>query len=144
MKNFKAFSVSLIIIFLSVVVSSLPQSSEGQNSLEKKFDSSLSRNDQNEWMKTLSAHPHHVGSRWDKRNAEFILDKFKSWGFDAHIETFYVLFPTPKSRLLEMTSPKKFKAQLEEPPLKEDKTSDQLDEQLPTYNAYSADGDVTG
>ena len=71
------------------------------------------------------------------------LSQYKKWGFDAKIEEFYVLFPTPKYRKLEMIYPQKFTAKLMEPALKEDSTSDELDEQLPTYNAYSADGDVT-
>ena len=92
----------------------------------------------------MSAHPHHVGSPGDKAVTEYILSKYKSSGFDVHVETFYVLFPTPKFRLLEMTSPTIFKASLMEPALKEDATSGQTKEQLPTYNCYSPDGDVTG
>ena len=42
-----------------------------------------------------------------------------------------------------MTAPTSYKALLKEPALKEDATSGQED-QLPTYNAWSADGDVTG
>ena len=95
-------------------------------------------------MKRLSARPHHVGSPYGKENADFIASQFKSWGFDTKIEQFDVLFPTPKTRILEMTAPEKFTAKLEEPDLKEDATSNQKSEQLPTYNAYSADGDVTG
>ena len=91
-------------------------------------------------MKLLSARPHHVGSPYDKQNAEWILAQYKQWGWDAHIETFQVLFPTPKTRLLEMGS---FHARLEEPAITGDPTSNQKDEQLPTYNAYSPDGDVT-
>ena len=86
--------------------------------------------------------PHHLGSPGDKANAEYILSLYKKWGWDAQIETFHVLFPTPKTRLLEMTSPTSYKAILKEPALKEDATSGQSG-QLPTYNAYSADGDVT-
>ena len=94
-------------------------------------------------MRRLSARPHHVGSPYDKDNAEWILARFKEWGLDAHIETFDVLFPTPKVRLLEMVEPTKFTAKLEEPALAVDPTSNQKSEQLPTYNAYSIDGDVT-
>lgn len=94
-------------------------------------------------MQRLSARPHHVGSPYDKENAEWILSQFKSWGLDAHIETFYVLFPTPKERAVELVEPTKFTARLEEPTVAGDPTSSQHDEQLPTYNAYSADGDVT-
>jgi N-acetylated-alpha-linked acidic dipeptidase len=94
-------------------------------------------------MERLSAHPHHVGSPYDKANAEWILAQYKQWGWDAHIEEFQVLFPTPKMRLLEMIEPSKFSAKLEEPAVAVDPTSNQKDEQLPTYNAYSPDGDVT-
>ena len=120
------------------------ENSAKQKALEAKFDSILKAENLREWMKRLSARPHHVGSPYGKENAEFIAAQFKSWGFDTKIEQFDVLFPTPKTRLLEMTAPEKFTAKLEEPNLKEDSTSGQKDEQLPTYNAYSADGDVTG
>jgi N-acetylated-alpha-linked acidic dipeptidase len=97
-----------------------------------------------EYMKRLSAHPHHVGSPYDKDNAEWILSRFKQWGLDAHIETFEVLFPTPEERRVEMVGPTKFVAKLRERAVAADPTSDQQKEQLPTYNAYSIDGDVTG
>ena len=97
-----------------------------------------------ESMRRLSARPHHVGSAYDKDNAEWILSRFKEYGLDAHIEEFEVLFPTPQDRLVEMTAPSRFTAKLQEPTVPEDPTSGQHDEQLPTYNAYSKDGDVTG
>ena len=96
------------------------------------------------YMQRMSAHPHHVGSPYDKDNAEWILSKFKEFGLDAHIETFDVLFPTPLERVVELVDGgPKFVAKLQEPPVKEDPTSNQQSEQLPTYNAYSIDGDVT-
>jgi len=91
----------------------------------------------------MSARPHHVGSPYDKDNAEWMMARFKEWGWDATIERFDVLFPTPKTRLLEMVTPTRFVAKLEEPALTVDPTSAQKAEQLPTYNAYSIDGDVT-
>jgi N-acetylated-alpha-linked acidic dipeptidase len=115
---------------------------EVQSATEKKFDAYLSAANIDSYLKTLSAFPHNVGTAQDAANAQYILDKFKSWGYDAHIETFYVLFPTPKTRLLEMTGSKYFKAALTENVLKEDASTSQKN-QLPTYNAYSPDGDVT-
>jgi N-acetylated-alpha-linked acidic dipeptidase len=110
---------------------------------ETKFRAIPSPDSEREYMRRLSAYPHHVGSPYDKDNAEWILAQFKSWGWDAHIETFDVLFPTPKERLVELVEPTKFTAELQEPPVAVDPTSDQQSQQLPTYNAYSADGDVT-
>ena len=111
---------------------------------EEQFDSYLKASNVDSFMKTLSAHPHHVGSPGDKANADYLYNQFKSWGYDVQMETFYVLFPTPKERLLEMTGPTTYKAVLAEAALKEDATSGQTREQLPTYNCYSPDGDVTG
>ena len=118
------------------------QSSSPEREWEKKFQDGILRENLRENMRRLSARPHHVGSPYDKDNAEWILSKFKEWGFDAHIETFQVLFPTPKERLVELVQPTQVRAKLQEPPVSGDPTSSQSSEQLPTYNAYSIDGDV--
>jgi N-acetylated-alpha-linked acidic dipeptidase len=118
-------------------------SSDAERQWETKFRALPSPENQREYMRRLSARPHHVGSPYDEDNAEWILSKFKEWGWDAHIETFEVLFPTPKERLLEMVEPTRFTANLQEPPVAGDPTSSQQSEQLPPYNAYSTDGDVT-
>ena len=110
---------------------------------EKQFDAQLDAKNLDKWMQFITSHPHHVGSPQDKLNAEYMRDLFKSWGYQAELASYTVLFPTPKTRVLELLSSKPYKAKLEEPTLKEDKTSGQKSEQLPTYNAYSADGDVT-
>jgi N-acetylated-alpha-linked acidic dipeptidase len=120
-----------------------PAGSQAERDWEGKFRAIPSAQNQRDYMQHLSARPHHVGSAYDKENAEWILARFKEWGWDAHIEDFDVLFPTPKRRVLEMISPTKFTAKLEEPPVALDPTSGQKAEQLPTYNAYVADGDVT-
>jgi len=120
-----------------------PRSSQTERDWETKLKAIPDPTNLREYMRHLSARPHHVGSVYDKENAEWILARFKEWGLDAHIETFNVLFPTPKVRVLEMVEPTKFTAKLDEPALAIDPTSNQKSEQLPTYNAYSIDGDVT-
>jgi N-acetylated-alpha-linked acidic dipeptidase len=120
-----------------------PRSATAERNVEKKFQDSVVAANIRENMRRLSARPHNVGSPYDKDNAEWILARLKEWGFDAHIENFDVLFPTPKERIVELVAPTKFRAKLEEPALSADPTSNQTAEQLPTYNAYSADGDVT-
>ena len=115
-----------------------------QRALEARFDSSLNAANLREWMKHMTARPHHLGSPHGKAYAEFMADLFRSWGYQAKLEEFKVLFPTPKVRVLEMVAPTPYTAKLAEPALPEDSTSGQTDEQLPIYNAYSIDGDVTG
>lgn len=118
--------------------------SSAQRGLEKKFDSGLNAQDLDGWMRHLTARPHHLGSTYDKENAMYLDSLFRSWGYDSKIEEFSALFPTPTTRMVELLEPEKFSASLAEPSLPEDATSIQTKEQLPTYNAYSIDGDVTG
>ncbi len=124
-----------------------PQVSTAQNKVSdwaSRFRELPNPENIRESMRKLSARPHHLGSPYGKENAEWILARLKEYGFDARIETFHVLFPTPQERRLELLEPVRFTAVLKEPPEKVDPTSSQTDEQLPSYNAYSADGDVTG
>ena len=119
------------------------EAAKAERDWEAKMRAIPSPDSLREYMRRLSARPHHVGSPYDKDNAEWLLAKFKSFGLDARIETFDVLFPTPKERVVELVAPTKFVAKLQEPPVPGDPTSAQQAEQLPTYNAYSIDGDVT-
>ena len=120
-----------------------PPAARIERDLEAKFRAIPSPDTLRESMRRLSARPHHVGSPYDKDNAEWILAHFKAWGWDAAIENFDVLFPTPRERVVELVEPTKYVATLAEGPVTGDPTSSQQAEQLPTYNAYSADGDVT-
>lgn len=115
-----------------------------QQKLESDLDGLFQRQGQQEWMKRMTALPHHVGSPGSRAVAEFIAEQFKSWGYETSIETVYPLFPTPRVRLLEMTAPEKFTAKLEEPAVEGDATSGIRQNNLPVYNAYSTDGDVSG
>jgi len=151
MRRFAAVLLMLPLILSPTVLSAdetplagyTSHSSQTERDWESKFRALPDPAKLREYMRRLSARPHHVGSPYDKDNAEWILARYKEWGFDAHIETFNVLFPTPKVRVLEMLEPTKFTAKLDEPALAVDPTSNQKSEQLPTYNAYSIDGDVT-
>ncbi|GAC1631256.1 MAG: transferrin receptor-like dimerization domain-containing protein [Candidatus Acidiferrum sp.] len=121
------------------------ESSRTERQWEEKFKAIPKQENLREYMRRLTARPHNVGSPYDKDNAEWIAAKFKEFGLETKIEEFDVLYPTPLERAIELVDGgPKFKAKMEEPALAEDPTSNQKDEQLPTYNAYSIDGDVTG
>ncbi len=149
----RAFAMVLLFVFALLIPAGAdeesvqgfwPKSSAVERDWEAKFRAIPVAANERDYVQRMSARPHHVGSPYDKDNAEWLLAHFKSWGWDAHIENFEVLFPSPKERKLELLEPTKFTAKLQEPPVSVDPTSDQQSEQLPTYNAYSADGDVTG
>jgi N-acetylated-alpha-linked acidic dipeptidase len=120
------------------------ESSRAERQWEDRFKAIPNPQLMRDYMQRLSARPHNVGTAYDKDNAEWLAVKFKEFGLDTHIETFEILFPTPKERAVELVDGgPKFVAKLQEPPLVSDPTSNQQNEQLPTYNAYSIDGDVT-
>ena len=135
-----------IALALTAIVASLtlPLAAQNAPAWDAKFRALPDAKNIGDYMKRMSARPHHLGSPYDRDNAEWILSKFREWGWDARIENFDVLFPTPKERIVEMVAPTAFRLKLEEPPVAVDPTSGQKAEQLPSYNAYSVDGDVTG
>src|SRR5215216_6787130 len=100
-----------------------PESARTQAALEARFDAGLRPDNLRDWMKRISARPHHLGSPYNKQNADFIAAQFRSWGYETKLEEFHVLFPTPKTRLVEMTAPERFKLKLQEPELNDDATS---------------------
>ncbi len=113
-----------------------------QSGVEAAFDSGVSSADQLEWLKTMAAAPNHVGAPHNKANADYMLGLFKSWGWDAHIETFQVLYPTPISTAVELIAPEHIVLGGQEPPVAGDDTSG-VAGALPPYVAYQGDGDVT-
>jgi N-acetylated-alpha-linked acidic dipeptidase len=111
--------------------------------LEQRFDADISAADLRSWLEQMSSEPNHVGSAHDKANAEFELKKFREWGWDASIETFTVLYPTPRELAVELVAPTHFAARLTEPAVAGDSTSSKTKDELPAYNIFGADGDVT-
>jgi len=110
--------------------------------LEEKARATVRAEQVREHMRRMSAEPHHAGSPGSRAVAEYALEQFRSWGFAAEIEEFEALLPTPTRRVLELVEPERYGARLQEPVLEEDPDSGDAG-QLPTYNAYSASGDVT-
>ncbi len=132
-------SSPLLLCLLFASAGAAPETTNWEETLRAVPDAARIR----ESNRVLSAEPHHLSSPAGEKNARWILERFREYGLDASIETFYVLFPTPKERVLELLEPGRFRARLEESPVAGDPTSAQKDRQLPTYNAYSIDGDVT-
>ena len=95
---------ALTIAMLSLAAQPLGAQTVSTAATEKAFDAQVSSADQLAWLKDMSSAPNHVGSPHDKANAEMELALFKQWGWDARIETFKVLYPTPISTTLELLS----------------------------------------
>ncbi|RXG28649.1 transferrin receptor-like dimerization domain-containing protein [Leeuwenhoekiella palythoae] len=119
------------------------KSTQDQLALETQFDAKLQKENLDEWMQFMAAEPHYVGTEYGKKNAEWMKKQFESWGYDVEIDEYQVLFPYPKLRLLELMAPTAFKAALTPEPIAEDKYTQQGEALLPSYNAFSTDGDVT-
>jgi N-acetylated-alpha-linked acidic dipeptidase len=138
------------LLFSSVAVAQTPQpirgftgnSSAAEREAEQKFQAIPKADNLREYMRTITAEPHHAGSPNSKKVADYVLEKFTSWGLDARIEEFEALMPFPTERVVELIGPDRYVAKLQEPPVDADPDSADAG-QLPSFNAYSADGDVT-
>ncbi|MGB3150923.1 MAG: M28 family metallopeptidase [Maribacter sp.] len=135
----------LLVNFISAqnaIIGFTPENANEQSKLEKAFEDKLNANNLDEWMQRLAAEPHWVGTKYGEENAKWIQKQFSSWGYDAKIETYHVLFPYPTERLLELTAPSTYTAKLTAVPVEGDPFTAQGDALLPSYNAFSTDGDV--
>jgi len=130
-------------LLIAASLSTVPGHSQVAPDIDKAFDAAIIPAEMDGWMKTMAAEPNHVGSAHDKANAEMTLSQFASWGWDAKIETFKVLYPTPIKVALELQGPNGFKATLTEKPVPGDQTSSRTKDELPAYVAFQGDGDVT-
>ncbi|NER08993.1 N-acetylated-alpha-linked acidic dipeptidase [Muriicola jejuensis] len=145
--NKKFLSLSLLFficqgIFAQSIIGFKPGNAGAQLELEAQFESRLKAENLDNWMKRLSAEPHWVGTEYGKKNAEWMADQFRSWGYDTQIETYHILFPYPKVRELELLSPEAYRAKLTAVPVDGDPYTAQGEALLPSYNAFSTDGEV--
>ncbi|MGB5227325.1 MAG: M28 family metallopeptidase [Eudoraea sp.] len=143
-KQYLAILLALSVLALNAqnITGFKPENVKKQLDLETAFESNISTGNLDSWMKKMAARPHYVGTEYGKENAEWMLKQFKSWGYDAKIETYQILFPYPKVRILELTEPTNYNAKLTAVPVAGDTYTEQGEELLPSYNAFSADGDV--
>ncbi|HET8622573.1 MAG TPA: M28 family metallopeptidase [Gemmatimonadales bacterium] len=128
---------------LALILSVAPAAPGLDDQWEVRFRALPSTDSLRSYMRRLSARPHHLGSPYGIANAGWMRDRFTQWGWEARIDSFQVLFPTPRERIVELVAPRRFRAVLVEPVVPRDPTTGQRAEQLPGYHAYSADGDVT-
>ena len=144
---FRAIALVSALTIGAVANPSLPGFTEtgtqAQRNLEAEFDRQLDPTDLRDWMRELAGEPHPVGSTHGQRNVETLKRLFSEWGYDTEIARYEVLFPTPRTRRLEMIEPQAFTAALVERSVAGDASSASPDV-LPPYNVFSPDGDVTG
>ena len=136
----------LVLLSLNINAQSItgfaPENIPNQLKLETTFEAGLNAKNLDTWMQKMAAEPHWVGTEYGRKNAEWMAEQFKSWGYDTKIETYHILFPYPKIRELELVSPVTYKAKLTAVPVDGDPYTAQGEALLPSYNAFSTDGDV--
>ncbi|HEY7059298.1 MAG TPA: PA domain-containing protein, partial [Vicinamibacterales bacterium] len=150
----RTMSRTLVFLFFFIVTSSARSQTAGairgfttahaetERQTEERFRAIPKPDNLRAYMQLISETPHHAGSPASRKVAEYVLSQFKSWGLNASIEQFEALMPYPTERALQLVSPEQYTAKLQEPPVDVDKDSTDTGG-LPTFNAYSADGDVT-
>jgi N-acetylated-alpha-linked acidic dipeptidase len=108
-------------------------SSNAQRTIEARLDASIDKNEMDQWLRRMSAKPHHVGSPGSKENAEFMASLLESWGYAVEIAEYEILLPTPKVREVELVAPTEFTASLTEDSLAGDPSTFIREDLLPPY-----------
>ncbi|NNK10927.1 MAG: folate hydrolase, partial [Flavobacteriaceae bacterium] len=139
---FSLFALSLGTLSAQSITGFKAENVSEQLDLEAAFEARLSAENLDIWMQRLSAEPHWVGTEYGKQNADWMAAQFKSWGYDTKIDTYHILFPYPKVRELELLGDQPYQAKLTAVPVEGDPYTAQGDALLPSYNAFSTDGDV--
>lgn len=141
-------ALSLVPVLAAAQPAPLPgydaASADAQRALETRFDALVKQADYAGWLKRWSSRPNQVGAPHNLENARDLQARFEEYGWDARIETFEVLWPSPKSSSLELLGARPYKARLKEPPLPGDATSTQTEDVLPPYVIYAGNGEVAG
>jgi N-acetylated-alpha-linked acidic dipeptidase len=91
----------------------------------------------------MTAEPHHTGSPYEIKLADYVSDQFKQFGIEATKYEYSVLLPWPGRRRIDVVAPDSYKLEVEEEKIRGDQWADKPGI-LPAYNAYSPSGDVTG
>ena len=142
----KLLCLCLMLLSLQISAQSItgfaPANIPNQLKLEATFEAALNPKNLDTWMQKMAAEPHWVGTEYGRKNAEWMAEQFKSWGYDTKIETYHILFPYPKIRELKLVSPVPYEAKLTAVPVEGDPFTAQGEALLPSYNAFSTDGDV--
>ncbi|MEQ8952492.1 MAG: folate hydrolase, partial [Gammaproteobacteria bacterium] len=107
--------------------------SAAQRALESDFDARIDAADLDSWLRTLSREPHHVGSAAGRAVVDFVAARFREWGYQVEIAEYEVLFPSPRTRELELLAPDYYQASLSEESLEADHSTFRINELLPPY-----------
>jgi N-acetylated-alpha-linked acidic dipeptidase len=91
----------------------------------------------------MTAEPHHTGSPYEIKLADYVADRFKAFGLEVSRDEYGVLLPWPGERRLDIVGPDEVKLQVDEEKIRGDQWAD-MPGILPAYNAYSPAGDVAG
>lgn len=137
-------SWSGLIFALSLLAATTAHAQTATSAAEAALDASVRAEDQRAWIERMASAPNHVGSAHDRANAEFLLARFREWGWDARIESFDVLYPTPVSTRLEVVAPERIVLGGQEPAIPGDPGAPDATGTLPPYMVFQGDGDVTG
>lgn len=162
--NQRFWTILLVMLCLVLFISQIASSANNSTLQQQQPDNNANKDpkdskDSREWEKIYLAtpnpenirrhlrvyteEPHMAGTMEDYQTAVYTRDRLREYGITAEIVEYEVFLPYPKENSLEMLRPTPYKAALKEDAVMEDK--DSFDGAVtPVFNAYSANGDVTG
>ena len=93
-------------------------------------------------MERMASRPHAAGSTASKAVADYTAAQLRDWGYDVRIEKFEALLPYPTARIARNDLARALQSRAQGTSRFRGQGHRRF-RQLPTFNAYSANGDVT-
>ncbi len=113
-----------------------------ERALEAELASRLSRDSVRTFFRHFTAEPHPAGSVRNKELADFIAERFRTYGLDeVRLHRYDVLLPLPREVKVSMLAPTPYEATLTEDAYPQDPQT--AKDAGPTFLGMSASGDVT-
>ncbi len=110
---------------------------------EREFMALPSARTAEAYFDVLTAEPHHTGSPYEIKLADYVADRYREVGLEVTRYEYGVVIPWPGERAVEILEPTPLKLKVEEEVLPGDPFASKPGI-LPAYNAYSPSGDASG
>ena len=126
----------------AAIVGFRPADSDAERAREGEVERMIRPDTLRRHLRVLTEEPHVAGTPADRATAEYVLQRLKSYGWDAHLETVPVYLNYPIETKLELVEPERTPLALRERGAAWDKDSYDA-AAFDAFHGYGASGEVT-
>ncbi len=130
------------VIFGQRILGFSPAAAQQERQIEAQFLKLPFAGNNRQYLFKLTEEPHVAGTQNNKKVAEYILSKYREWGWDAQLVEYKAYLSYPESIEVKLVEPQQHEIDFTETASIRDKDAFDNDVIRP-FNAYSPSGDIT-